>query len=317
MNEFALIEQFFKSIAIKRQDVLFGIGDDAACVHVPNVMDLLVSTDTLVSEVHFLPEWDAYDIAYRSVMVNVSDMAAMAAEPCWVTLALTLPHVNESWLSRFSEGLKAALNHYPIDLIGGDTTRGSLSITLTIMGQAPRGQSVRRNGAKTGDIIMVTGELGAAALAVQLLDKAEIRDDHRLIVNDKLLHPKPRIDFIHLLRRYASSAIDISDGLCADLNHICVSSGVGALLEQNAIPIHPLVRHYLKDHAMELAMTGGDDYELCFTISPEQADHCYKEAKKAGLKIYPIGVIDNDPGIRMMSPVNRCVAIKPKGYTHF
>lgn len=317
MNEFTLIDQFFKSIPLNRKDVVFGIGDDAACVQVPIGMELLVSTDTLVSEIHFLPEWDAYDIAYKSVMVNVSDMAAMAAQPCWITLSLTMPHLNQDWLDRFSKGINDSVQAFNIDLIGGDTTHGPLSITVTILGLAPSGQAVRRNGARAGDLIMVTGELGAAALAVKFLTQRDILESDKSILMDKLLHPKPRVDFTPLLLKYATSAIDISDGLGADLNHICVSSEVGALLDREAIPVHPLLVHYLKDDSLDLALSGGDDYELCFTIAPEKLDNFLMDIKKADLICYPIGVMDNKPGIRFLTEDNQCEEYEPKGYSHF
>ena len=262
MNEFSLIDQFFKPLSLKRGDVLLGIGDDAACLSMPSGMNLLVSTDTLVSGVHFLPQWKAYDIACKAAMANISDMAAMAAEPCWATLALTLPEMNQQWLDSFSRGLSDSLKQFNIDLIGGDTTHGPLSITLTLLGLAPQGQEVRRSGAKPGDIILVSGNLGAAALAVQLLDVHDIPALDKAHLMERLIHPKPRVDLISILRANASAAIDISDGLSADLNHICVASGVGACLNKEAIPLHPLLNTYCGDKAVDLALTGGDDYAL-------------------------------------------------------
>src|SRR3990167_4555066 len=162
MNEFSLIDIFFKKNALLRPEVIIGIGDDAACLEIPPNHQLLVSTDTLVAEVHFLSTWDPYDIAYRAVMVNVSDIAAMGGEPCWMTLALTIPDIDEEWISRFSEGFHAALKEYNIALVGGDTTRGPLSITITIHGTVPRSQAISRAGAKIGDEIWISGNLGEA-----------------------------------------------------------------------------------------------------------------------------------------------------------
>lgn len=317
MNEFSLIEHFFQSLPIQRNDVLFGIGDDAAGLSVPPDMELLVSTDTLVSGVHFLPEWSAYDIAFKSVMVNISDMAAMAAQPCWLTLALTIPNVNQNWLSAFSEGLREALARFHVDLIGGDTTQGPLSITLTILGLSPLGQSIRRLGARPGDLIMITGELGAAALAVHCLYDQSISEAHRSQLMEKLLRPVPRVDYIPFLRQYATSAIDISDGLGADLNHICVASGVGAILTQEALPVHPLLSSYLKEEAVDLALAGGDDYELCFTVSPDCLNHFLNDLKQSGLNCYQVGVIDQNSGIRMMTSDSQCRPYEPRGYSHF
>lgn len=310
INEFSLIEKYFKPLSLKREDVLCGIGDDAACLAVADGMNLLVSTDTLVANVHFLPEWDAYDIAYRSVMVNVSDLAAMAAEPCWATLALTLPKIDEVWLASFAKGLKDSLQQFNIALVGGDTTKGPLSITLTVFGQAPKGQEVRRSGAKLGDLICVSGQLGAAALAVnRLADKSILAKDKKELMK-KLLYPQPRIDLISFLRRHATAAIDISDGLSADLNHLCVASHVGACLYQEKIPLHPLVNQYCRDKAIDLALTGGDDYELCFTI-PEQKINTLDQS------IYVIGVIEAESGLRMKRADNQCEELVPRGYSHF
>lgn len=313
MNEFSLIHHYFQSISCPRDDVIFGIGDDAACVHVPHDMDLLVSTDTLVEGVHFLKTWDAYDIASRAVRVNVSDMAAMAATPCWITLALTLPYVDESWLKRFSLGLSETLRCYTIALVGGDTTRGPLTITITIHGLAPKGRAVRRCGAIPGDAIIVTGQLGAAALAVRLLNDTQLDEAAHVVLMNQLLYPTPRLDFTDFLREHATAAVDISDGLSADLNHILEASHVGACLERAAIPIHPLVKQHQGHHALDLALSGGDDYELCFTM-PQSL---LPRLDRSGLTYYRVGVIESEPGLREKAPEGRIVPLVPKGYAHF
>jgi thiamine-monophosphate kinase len=317
MNEFSLIDTYFKPLSLKRDDVLLGIGDDAACLRVSEGMNLLVSTDTLVAGVHFLPEWDAYDIAYRSVMVNISDLAAMGAQPCWATLALTLPEMDAGWLEAFAQGLKDSLQQFNMALIGGDTTHGPLSITLTVFGQTPHGQELRRSGAKPGDIILVSGELGAAALAVKLLDAKDIPADDKAELMHRLIHPKPRVDLTNFLRGNASAAIDISDGLSADLNHICIASGVGACLNKAAIPLHPLLNTYYPDKAVDLALTGGDDYELCFTVPEQQLSVLMTALKKANLTCYPIGVIEAKLGLRIRMADNQCEELVPSGYSHF
>ena len=317
MNEFSLIDVFFKTPAIPRDDVVYGIGDDAACLQVPPGNQLLVSTDTLVADVHFLSTWDAFDIAYKAVMVNVSDMAAMAATPCWVSLALTMPGFDDKWLTRFSEGLHAALGQFGISLIGGDITCGPLSITLTIHGLVPSGQSIRRVGAKPGDIIWVSGELGAAALAVSFSTAQNANQSDNAILQEKLQHPQPRIDLNSLLRQFASAAIDISDGLNADLYHICEASGVGACLSLATIPVHPLVQKYQGDNALPFALSGGDDYELCFTTPAQYQNQVTKVAMDSGFICYPIGVIDTAPGLRALDKDGKIVALEPRGYSHF
>lgn len=303
MNEFELIETFFKLPAKLRDDVIIGIGDDAACVRPPPGQDLFISTDTLVADVHFSSNWDPYYIAWKAVMVNISDMAAMAAEPAWLSLALTLPKNDESWLQRFSLGLTEALATYNISLIGGDTTKGPLSLTITIHGLAKEGRGIRRSGAKLGDEIWLSGEIGAAALALQAKD--DWPEEDRALLMAYLQEPKPRVDLAPILQTYASAAIDISDGLGADLGHICKASGLSASLAWQDIPVHPLVHKYLSREALEFSLQGGDDYELCFT-SPK-ASHAKLRAAldKAGLRCYPIGHITEGDWIPMA------------GYRHF
>lgn len=314
MNEFSLIDHYFKSIIPTRDDVVLGIGDDAACLRLPNDMDLLVSTDTLVEGVHFLKSWDAYDIASRALRVNISDIAAMAATPCWVSLALTLPEADEQWLQRFSQGLADTLRQYDLALVGGDTTSGPLSITITIHGFSPRGCAVKRSGARVGDIIMVSGELGAAAHAVSVLNSTMKDEVAYKLLMDKLLHPKPRVDLIELMREHATAAIDISDGLSADLNHILESSHVGASLFLDKIPIHPLVCQYQQDKALDMALSGGDDYELCFTIPPASLEILERNCPDCKC----IGIIEAEPGLRARATESaNSVPLTVKGFSHF
>ncbi len=316
MDEFSLINCFFKNISHHRNDVVFGIGDDAACLEIPSGMQLLVSCDTLVDGIHFLNSWDAYDIACKAVMVNVSDIAAMGGTPCWLTLALTLPKLEENWLQRFSQGLRDSLNFYNIALIGGDTTHGPLSMTLTIHGLVPEGKALRRNGAAPGDKIYVSGELGGAALAVDSLRRQDINDSDKAVLMKKLLHPVPRIDLGPALREYATAAIDISDGLSADLNHICVESQVGACLLLDNIPVHPLTNKYQGNKALDFALSGGDDYELCFTVAPKNEERLLASLAKAGLHCYPIGLIEKELGLRAtLNGENRPIEVC--GYRHF
>lgn len=317
MDEFSLINSFFKSIPNKRKDVVFGIGDDAACVQIPSDMQLLISCDTLVAEVHFLSSWDAYDIACKAVLVNVSDIAAMGGNPCWLTLALTLPENDEKWLKRFSQGLENSLSHYNIALIGGDTTRGPLSISMTIHGLVPKGKALRRSGAVPGDKIYVSGELGGAAFAVTNLMQPEIKAHHKEQFMKKLQHPIPRIDLGPSLRAYATAAIDISDGLSADLHHICVESHVGACLKLDSIPVFPLVKKYHENNALDFALSGGDDYELCFTVAPKHEEQLLMNLAHAKLCCYQIGVIEKELGLRAETSSGKIESLKVRGYQHF
>lgn len=317
MNEFSLIDQFFNFPYPTREDIVFGIGDDAACVRVPAGQDLLISTDTLVEDVHFLSSWDAYDIAYKAVMVNISDMAAMAATPTWICLALTIPEQNLSWLQQYSQGIRDALNEYKLVLIGGDMTKGPLSMTISIYGIVPLNKAIRRKGAKPGDKIFVSGELGGACLALQFLKKPPNNQLDFSKAMKKLLHPQPRVDLGPILQATASSCIDISDGLSADLNHICEQSGVGAYLEADKIPVFSLAEEYMNHNARTLALTGGDDYELCFTIPPEKEEQFLTMIAQNGISCFEIGVIEKSKGLRIKQTNGALEVLKPQGYLHF
>lgn len=317
MNEFSLIDTYFKSLEIHRKDILFGIGDDAACLQIPTGQQLLVSCDTLVADVHFFTSWSAYDIAWKAVMVNVSDIAAMGGVPVWITLALTMPTLDNAWLTDFSKGLGEALKLYNIALIGGDTTRGPLSMTMTIHGFIPREKAIRRKGAIPGDLIYLSGEIGGAALAVENLTSKRVKDSDQTVIMNKLLHPIPRLDLTQDLRAFATSAIDISDGLSVDLNHICEASEVGAILIEEQVPVHPLVEKYKGEAAFDFAASGGDDYELCFTVSPENEKLLLQNVFEKGIKIYRIGRIEKENGIRLKERNGKIKAMDVRGYKHF
>lgn len=316
MDEFACINTFFKSWVKNRTDVVLGIGDDAACLNVPSDQHLLVSCDTLVAGVHFLDSWDAYDIAFKAAMVNISDIAAMGGEPCWITLALTLPVLDTAWLTRFAAGLRVALQQYNVALVGGDTTRGPMSITVTIHGVTPKDHAVKRSGAQVGDLIYVTGHLGAAALALSCVDRQMDPVDKEVLMQH-LHRPVPRVDLKYMLRKHARSAIDISDGLLADLHHICIASNVGSCLRLSEIPVHPLVLRYDAQHALDLALHGGDDYEICLTVSAADNASWLNDVADAGLAVYPIGWIESSPGISAFDVHGDKYTLQARGYNHF
>lgn len=319
MNEFSIIKDYFQKHVISRSEIKFGIGDDCACLKIPATQDLLVSVDTLVSGVHFSPSLDPYDIAYKAVMVNVSDCVAMAAEPFAVLLSLTMPDLNVTWLDRFAMGLKEALGKYNIALAGGDLTRGPLSITITIHATAPCDRAVFRHGARENDIICVSGCLGLAAYAVDNLDKAKFENwQEWSLLHKALNNPTPRVDFIYLLRTYASSAIDVSDGFVADLNHICEASKLGALLDLKSIPIDPVLVNLTQEQkALSCALYGGDDYEICFTVPEEKYADFLIETKEAKLKFYKVGVMQKKTGIFILNENKQYVQLKVDGYMHF
>lgn len=317
-TEFELITHYFSQSFPKRPEVAVGIGDDAALCTVPPTMQLAISVDTLVAGVHFPLTTSPFDIGYKSLAVNLSDMAAMAATPTWFTLALTCPHVNESWLQGFTEGLLELATATQVCLIGGDTTRGPLTITIQIMGFVPTGMALLRRGATVGDGIYVTGTLGEAGLALlqrthdQLYLASELQDRVELRLN----RPTPRLQEGLALRGIASSAIDISDGLLADLGHILTASGVGATLQLTDLPLSPLMcKHLSLQTTWQLALSAGDDYELCFTVPPHQE-------KRLAVALPPhsytrIGTIEKALGLRCIDHEGQLFIPSQKGYDHF
>ncbi|QCR36917.1 thiamine-phosphate kinase [Nissabacter sp. SGAir0207] len=269
-GEFDVIARYFDRFKYSRRDVQLGIGDDCALLTVAEKQVLAVSTDTLVEGTHFLPDIDPADLAYKALAVNVSDLAAMGADPAWLSLALTLPQVDEPWLAAFSNSLFEHLNYYGMQLIGGDTTRGnSLSLTLTVHGLVPAGRALTRSGARVGDWVYVTGSLGDSAAGLALLQQrltvAEAEDRDYLL--RRHLRPQPRVLHGQALRDLASAAIDLSDGLISDLGHILKASACGVRIDLDAIPCSDVLKkHVSPEQALKWALTGGEDYELCFTV---------------------------------------------------
>lgn len=316
MGEFELIRRYFAAPELQqsRRDVCVGIGDDCALIAVPQGKQLAVSVDTSVAGVHFLPEAPAHSIGWRALAVSLSDLAAMGAQPAWFTLAISLPEVDEDWLAEFSRGMADLSQRYGVALVGGDTTRGELSMSVQVQGYVTQGAAWRRKGAKPGDIIYVSGKLGTAAaglrVAHDLLSKglplpdlnALNAEDSAFSQSDRAalkayLYPEPRFDLVSVLSSRVSSAIDISDGLLADLEHILAASGVGASLDHNRIPCF--------DHSdttpeicSQAALSGGDDYELCFTVSPQRRLELEVSAEQSKVSLYPIGVVTAQQGIR-------------------
>lgn len=267
MDEFNIIENFFNQNPIKRLDVMLGIGDDAAIVRVPANHELVITTDTLIAGRHFPLATSAFSIGYKSLAVNLSDLAAMGATPAWITLALSMPSQNEAWLKEFSQGLFSLCKQFNVQLIGGDLTKGPLSITIQALGFVPSNQALRRDGAKPGDLIYLTNTLGDAALGLLFAEKkVTIPESFQKIILKKLNEPTPQIEIGEKLRGVATSAIDISDGFVADLQHILKKSHVGASIILDQLPLSKALSCLPYEKALPLALTGGDDYELCFTV---------------------------------------------------
>lgn len=272
VKEFQLIECYFNGRGPTRRDVKLGIGDDCALVQPAEQKSIAISCDTLVENVHFFPDMPPAALGYKALAVNLSDLAAMGAEPAWMTLALTLPEVDETWVKGFSEGLFEAAEYYGIALIGGDTTRGPKAINITVHGQVPQGKALTRSGAKAGDWIYVTGTLGDSALGLDILrGKQQAKPEDNAYLINRHYHPTPRVLAGQSLRLLASSAIDLSDGFISDIGHILKASEVGAIVDVGLIPLSSAMLATLdREHALGYALTGGEDYELLFTVSEAQ-----------------------------------------------
>jgi thiamine-monophosphate kinase len=317
MTEFDVIAHYFSQNFPKRTDVILGIGDDAALCTGPNGMQIVVCIDTLVEGIHFPVKTAPADIGYKALAVNLSDLAAMGATPAWMTLALTCPEMNETWLKGFSQGLLELAKKAQVSLIGGDTTRGPLTITIQITGLVPEGQALQRSGAQPGDGIYVTGTLGDAGLGL-----ASIQQQLKLpvliqeIVESRLNRPTPRLEIGQALRGIASSAIDISDGLIADLGHILKASGVGATLQRENLPLSIALSESLPlAQAQDLALSAGDDYELCFTVPPQQ-DLALQKRLKTG-SYTRIGTIKTGNALHCLDEKGQIFVPQKKGYQHF
>lgn len=267
LREFDLIDRYFSPIGSSENGVLCGIGDDAAVVQVADDEDLVVCVDTLVSGVHFFSDVQPYDLGYKSLAVNLSDIAAMAAKPRWATLSLTLPEANEDWLGKFAEGFSDLAAEHNVSLIGGDTTKGPLSVSVQVLGSVKSGRLLKRSGARAGDLIYVSGDIGGPALACRQLGGGLQGLTLSETTYQRFHRPQVRVDLGQIIPEYASAAIDISDGLAADIEHLLKASGVGARIQTDKIPLSKsfeLIKG--QPDYWQLALAGGDDYELCFSI---------------------------------------------------
>lgn len=318
--EFDLIARHFtRADDVPAGGVLLGVGDDCALLQAEPDFALAVSTDTLVSGIHFFPDVDPARLGHKALAVNLSDIAAMGASPRWFTLALTLPEVNHVWLSGFSRGLFSLADAANIRLVGGDTTRGPLSISLTVLGQVPRGEALRRDGARAGDDIWVSGTLGDAALGLQIVRDGIVIDGiTRQLPVDRLELPTPRLTLGVALRGLATAAIDVSDGLLADLGHICARSRLGANIRAAQLPCSAALQA-LGNGAQRwrLALTGGDDYELCFTAPPERHANIREVSAALGLPLTCIGEMRTGEGVVVRDASGEALTFAATGFDHF
>ena len=317
MGEFELIRNFFAAAPCARggEGVALGIGDDCALLDVPFGEQLAISTDTLVAGVHFADPCDPFLLGQRSLAVAASDLAAMGATPLAFTLALTLPAVEADWLQAFARGLNLMAQGCGLRLIGGDTTRGPLCLTLTVFGRVPRGQALTRSAARPGDLLCVGGELGNAAGALPLV--LGQRSATPAIAEPLLAHywsPQPQLALGQALRGKASSALDISDGLLADCGHIAQASKVRLLIENDRIPVSLALQEFLGDAgAQQAALSGGDDYVLAFTLAAVELPTLLAD----GWPIHVIGRVVEGQGVGLLDVDGRDITPTIRGYQHF
>jgi thiamine-monophosphate kinase len=319
-SEFDLIARYFTHRA--RHTVL-GVGDDAALVRIKRGHELVISADMLVAGRHFFRGANPRQLGHKALAVNLSDLAAMGATPRWATLALALPQANARWVSEFSRGFMALARRFDVDLIGGDTTRGPLNICVQIMGEVPRGKALRRDGARAGDDLWVSGALGDAAFALAALKRRIRLNPAELRQCAARLHaPTPRVNLGLALRGLAHSAIDISDGLLADLDHVLVASGVAAEIELAALPASPMLSRHLDNAiAWSALLAGGDDYELCFSAPRAARERIARAGSRARVRVTRIGSVravrKGTPRLLVRAPDGAALRVVRGGYDHF
>lgn len=319
-GEFALINRYF---ARPTPSAVLGPGDDCALLQPSPGKQLAVTTDMLVAGTHFLPDTPARNLGWKALAVNLSDLAAMGATPRWVTLAGALPEADETWIAEFAEGFFACANEYGVDVVGGDTTKGPLNLCITAIGEIAPDQALRRDGAKVGEQIWVSGRPGLASLGLaQLQGKIALPEPWPRLCIAALEKPRPRVALGQALLGIASAAIDVSDGLLADLGHICERSNCAAAIKLVQLPYLPKGESYnaeLRRLALECLLTGGDDYELCFTAPGKASQAIIQIAARLELPLWNIGemVAGKHGEVTVFDPDERPVSFDRHGYEHF
>jgi thiamine-monophosphate kinase len=318
MSEFDLIAQYFTRPSHPDNRAALGVGDDCALLTPAPGMQMAISSDMLVEGRHFFPDADPFSLGHKSLAVNLSDLAAMGARPLAFTLAFSLPQAQPEWLAPFSQGLFALADDYRCELIGGDTTKGPLNICITIFGEIPIGQALRRDAAQAGDDIWVSGTLGEARLALAAYRDELTLDAQSLSAAAARLHaPTPRVALGLALREIAHAALDISDGLIGDLGHILERSQVGATLHVDALPTGPILQKQPRHIRRKFTLAGGDDYELCFTAPPSRRDAVLAAAHAAGTAVTLVGNIEAIPGLRMLDADGAPLNLQLASFDHF
>jgi thiamine-monophosphate kinase len=317
VNEFELIRHYFAAARCAQggDGVVLGIGDDCALLALPAGEQLAVSTDTLVAGVHFPEPCDAFLLGQRALAVSASDLAAMGATPQAFTLALTLPNADEVWLAEFARGLQLMAQNCSLALVGGDTTRGPLSLTLTVFGRVPAGDALLRSGAQVGDLLCVGGELGDAAGALPLvLGQRDAQDGIREALLARYWSPQPQLALGQALRGLATSALDISDGLLADCGHIAKASQVALQIELEQVPLSaPLLAFAGEEQARLCALGGGDDYRLAFTLPPARLAQLQADWPEVRV----IGRVQAGAGVQLLDAAGQPIDPPTGGYQHF
>ena len=321
MNEFEVIERYFRR-SPRSADVRIGIGDDGAVIAPRAGMEYVVSVDMLVEGRHFAPDADPERLGYKTLAVNLSDLAAMGAKPRFALLAGALPSSDPRWIEAFMRGFDALAARFDVDLIGGDTTRGPRTFCVTVIGELPAGTAITRAGARPGDVVYVSGTLGDAALALAMAD-GRARSDAAVLpaLRQRLDAPEPRVALGVALRGIASAALDVSDGLVGDLEHVLDASRVGAAIELAAVPCSEALRAMLRGEARDVAcavlLAGGDDYELCFTAAPSMHERIAGLARSLSLPLTPIGRITAEPELVVRDEHGERLASLPRAFDHF
>ncbi len=318
LSEFALIERYFRKAGAMRADVRLGVGDDAALLQCPAGAELVAAMDTLVAGVHFPHGSPPASIGHRVLAVNLSDLAAMGARPAWALLALTLPKTDESWLEEFTAGFAALARDHNVALVGGDTTSGPLSVTVQILGHVTGATALLRSGGRAGDRVFVSGTPGDAAAGLAI-EQAKLPDssDPDGYLRSRFLYPSPRVALGDCLRGYATACIDVSDGLLGDAGKLAHASGCGVEIDLADVPVSDeLVTAVGELRARELALTGGDDYELCFTVAPSEVDRLRHNLPPERWSYHCIGTLREAPGSVVRQHGN-VIEFSHRGYDHF
>ncbi len=319
LSEFELIDRFFRGCGTQRSDVPLGVGDDAALIECPPDRQLVAAIDTLVEGVHFPAGSPAASVGHRALAVNLSDLAAMGAEPGWALLALTLPRADERWLEEFSRGLAALAREFGVALVGGDTTCGPLCVTIQILGSVERGTALTRSGAAAGEALYVSGTPGDAAAGLQLeQSRLELADAHSArYLRDRFLFPAPRVALGRRLRAYASACIDVSDGLLGDAGKLARASGCGVELDYEMLPVSlALAAAVGPERARGLALTGGDDYELLFSVPPSRTDDLARDLPADEWRYTRIGTLRGESGA-VVTRNGSVIDFSHYGFDHF